>query len=116
MRVVIAGGGSVGRFIAEQLHGADHEVTIVDNDRGVIAQARRSGEPVGVTWFDGDACELGTLAAAEVDRADVVAAVTGDDEDNLVVQEGDVIYAAVSGDHISEFDEYLQAGTQGAGH
>ena len=38
-----------------------------------------------MTWLDGDACELDTLAAAEVERADVVAAVTGDDEDNLVV-------------------------------
>ena len=33
VRVVIAGGGSVGRFIAEQLHGAGHDVTIIDNDR-----------------------------------------------------------------------------------
>ena len=37
------------------------------------------------TWHDGDACELDTLAASGVERADVVAAVTGDDEDNLVV-------------------------------
>ena len=66
MRVVIAGGGSVGRFIGQQLHATGHEVTILDNDKAVIAQARRSGEPVGVTWFDGDACELDTLAAAGV--------------------------------------------------
>jgi len=83
--VVIAGGGSVGRFIAEQLHGAGHEVTILDNDKSVIAQAARSGEPKGVTWYDGDACELTTLARVGVEKADVVAAVTGDDEDNLVV-------------------------------
>jgi trk system potassium uptake protein len=85
VRVVIAGGGSVGRFIAEQLHATGHDVMILDNDKAVIAQARRSGEPVGVTWFDGDACELDTLAAVGVEHADVVAAVTGDDEDNLVV-------------------------------
>ncbi len=85
MRVVIAGGGSVGRFIGEQLHGAGHDVLIMDNDKNVIGQAARSGEPVGVAWFDGDACELTNLAAAGVERADVVAAVTGDDEDNLVV-------------------------------
>jgi trk system potassium uptake protein TrkA len=85
MRVVIAGGGSVGRFIAEQLHNAGHEVIILDNDRSVIAQAARSGEPKGVTWYAGDACELTTLATVNVQTADVVAAVTGDDEDNLVV-------------------------------
>jgi trk system potassium uptake protein len=85
VRVVIAGGGSVGRFIAEQLHGGGHDVLIMDNDKSVIGQAARSGEPVGVEWFDGDACELTNLATVGVERADVVAAVTGDDEDNLVV-------------------------------
>jgi trk system potassium uptake protein TrkA len=85
VRVVIAGGGSVGRFIAEQLHGAGHDVTIIDNDPRIVNQARRSGEPVGVAWHEGDACELSTLSAASVEQAEVVAAVTGDDEDNLVV-------------------------------
>jgi trk system potassium uptake protein TrkA len=47
---------------------------------------------------------LGRLGIAQLPRLD------------LVVQEGDVIYAAVSGDHIAEFDEYLQAGTKGGGH
>jgi trk system potassium uptake protein TrkA len=85
VRVIIAGGGSVGRFIAEQLHNATHDVVIVDNDASVIRQAQRSGEPAGVEWFEGDACELTTLARLQVEVADVVAAVTGDDEDNLVV-------------------------------
>ena len=85
MRVVIAGGGSVGKFIGEQLQTAGHVVTIVDNDKAVLAQARRSGEPAGVSWHAGDACELDSLAAAGAGEADVVAAVTGDDEDNLVV-------------------------------
>jgi trk/ktr system potassium uptake protein len=85
VRVVIAGGGSVGRFIAEQLQAVGHDVLILDNDKNVISQAARSGEPKGVTWYEGDACELTTLARVEVETADVVAAVTGDDEDNLVV-------------------------------
>ena len=41
MRVVIAGGGSVGRFIAEQLHEAGHEVLIIDNDPAVVRSAER---------------------------------------------------------------------------
>ena len=36
-------------------------------------------------WFQADACEVSKLAEADVDKADVVAAVTGDDEDNLVI-------------------------------
>jgi trk system potassium uptake protein TrkA len=85
VRVVIAGGGSVGRFIAEQLNGAGHDVLIIDNDPSVVRSAKASGEPKGVPWLQADACEVSNLAAAGVDRADVVAAVTGDDEDNLVV-------------------------------
>jgi trk/ktr system potassium uptake protein len=85
VRVVIAGGGSVGRFIASQLHGAGHDVLIVDNDPTVVRQARRSSEPEGVEWQEGDACEVGLLDKAHVEEADVVAAVTGDDEDNLVI-------------------------------
>jgi len=85
MRVVIAGGGSVGRFIAEQLTEGGHEVMILDNDPAVVKRARVSGEPAGVDWLEADACEATRLAEAGVDKADVVAAVTGDDEDNLVV-------------------------------
>jgi trk/ktr system potassium uptake protein len=84
MRVVIAGGGSVGRFIAEQLHDLGHGVTIIDNDRDVVARALRGGEPKGVRWFEGDACEIPALASVGMAKADVVA-VTGDDEDNLVI-------------------------------
>ena len=85
MRVIIAGGGSVGRFIGEQLHGAGHSVKIVDNDPTVVRQALRSGEPAGVEWQQGDACEVSLLDKAGFSDADVVAAVTGDDEDNLVI-------------------------------
>jgi trk system potassium uptake protein TrkA len=85
MRIVIAGGGSVGKFIAEQLHEQGHDVTILDNDASVVARARRSGAPAGVPWHEGDACEINTLTEAGLSDTDVVAAVTGDDEDNLVI-------------------------------
>ena len=81
MRVVIAGGGSVGRFIGQQLSEAKHEVLIIDNDPAVVRAAERSGEPAGVPWLQADACEATRLSEAQVDKADVVAAVTGDDED-----------------------------------
>jgi len=84
MRVVITGGGSVGQFIAQQLRASEHEVLIIDSDHSLVARAVAAGEPAGVDWFHGDACEIGVLTTAELERADVVAAVTGDDEDNLV--------------------------------
>ena len=84
MRVVIAGGGSVGRFTAEQLVAAGHQVTILENDRAVVREYK-DGNSSGVTWHLGDACDVAVLASAGVKDADVVASVTGDDEDNLVV-------------------------------
>lgn len=85
MKVLIAGGGSVGRFMAEQLAGGGHVVTIIDNDRTVVSKYKDADASRGVTWVMGDACEVGALGETGVAEADVVAAVTGDDEDNLVV-------------------------------
>ena len=84
MKVVIAGGGSVGRFTAEQLVEAGHEVMIIENDRAVVREYG-DDETTGVKWQLGDACDVSVLAAAGVTLSDVVASVTGDDEDNLVV-------------------------------
>jgi trk system potassium uptake protein TrkA len=85
MRVVIAGGGNVGTFIADDLVKAGHEVTIVEVDADRAAAAQALGEPAGVTWVVADACEVSEFAQADVAQAEVVAAVTGDDEDNLVI-------------------------------
>lgn len=86
MKVIIAGAGSVGRYMAGQLQSAGgHEVTLIDNDPAIVANGRATRTPVGVTWLLGDACEVSTLTSAGAAEADVMAAVTGDDEDNLVV-------------------------------
>ena len=85
MQVVIIGGGSVGRFIAEQLVGNAHDVTIVDTDPDVVARGVQIPEESAVTWLRGDGCDVDVLKTAGLERADVVAAVTGDDEDNLVI-------------------------------
>ncbi|HEX8581096.1 MAG TPA: TrkA family potassium uptake protein [Acidimicrobiales bacterium] len=85
MRVVIAGGGNVGNFIASELLAAGHEVLIMEVDPDRVATAVAAGEPKGAAWLAGDACEVSELAKATPETADVVAAVTGDDEDNLVI-------------------------------
>ena len=68
MRVVIAGGGSVGRFIAEQLQDAGHDVLIIDQDPAVVKRHQSAGEPRGVAWFQADACEVTQLAEAKLSR------------------------------------------------
>jgi trk system potassium uptake protein TrkA len=84
MNVIIASAG-IGRYMASQLQDSGHTVTLIDNDSSVVAQGRATRTPVGVTWCLGDACEVATLKSVGTAQADVVAAVTGDDEDNLVV-------------------------------
>lgn len=83
MKLVIVGGGKTGYYLAERFVNADHEVTVVEQRR---SQAEKLDKDLNnVTVIHGDACDLATLEAADVAAADVVAAVTGDDEDNLVV-------------------------------
>lgn len=83
MKVIVAGAGNVGTFLAEDLTESGHEVLVLERDGGLVE--RLAGEHPAVTWRKGDACEVGTLAAAGTSEADVVVAATGDDEDNLVV-------------------------------
>ena len=82
MRVVIAGGGSVGTAIALDLIDRHHDVTLLEQ---VIATAERLKSLLpGVNVMAADACEYASLAAADLRNTDVVIAATGDDEDNLV--------------------------------
>lgn len=82
MYVIVAGGGKVGYYLARTLLSEEHEVLIVERDR---RRADAIAEDLGSVVLRGDACEVSTLAEAGASRADVVVAVTGDDEDNLVI-------------------------------
>ena len=85
MKVIIAGGGSVGRFTAREMVAAGHTVTIIDNDRATLREYQSRAESNGIEWHFGDACDFSVLESVGISGADVVASVTGDDEDNLVV-------------------------------
>jgi len=82
MYVIVAGGGKVGFYLAKELVQQGNEVLIIEQN------ARRAGEiegEFGAIVMVGDAAETTTLRDAGAERADLVAAVTGDDEDNLVI-------------------------------
>jgi trk system potassium uptake protein len=85
VKVIIAGGGAVGTFIADELVPAGHEVHIIEQDGDHVSRMQSTGYPAGATWHVADACEVDSLRAISLSDADVVAAVTGDDEDNLVI-------------------------------
>ena len=82
MKVIIAGGGVVGSFLAHIL-GEKHEVTVIESSEekfGILSAAH-----IGVKAICEDACEPWVLEYAGIADADLILAVTGDDEDNLVI-------------------------------
>jgi trk system potassium uptake protein TrkA len=85
MRVIVAGAGKVGTYIASDLTRAGHEVLLLEKSKEVVDREMASSEHAGVEFRVADACELTSLMKAGLESADVVAAVTGDDEDNLVI-------------------------------
>ena len=82
MKVVIAGAGNVGVSVANDLCASGHDVLVIESDVDLVARLR---DHLACGWCEGDACEVSTLTTAGLSEVDVVVAVTGDDEDNLVV-------------------------------
>jgi trk system potassium uptake protein len=81
MYVVLAGGGKVGRFIAVELLEHGHDVTIIEKVEDRCEQLLRDHD---LLVIHGDACDVRYLEQARLERADVFAATTGDDDDNFV--------------------------------
>lgn len=81
MYVIIVGGGKVGYYLAKELLAEVHEVLVIEKD---AAKCERIAEELGDIVLRGDGCEAATAEIAGFGRADMVIAVTGDDEDNLV--------------------------------
>ena len=82
MRVVVTGGGAIGRHLSADLAERGHDVTLIEQDRAIVDRLREEIPDVKVML--GDACEPWILEDADLSDADVVVAATGDDEDNLV--------------------------------
>lgn len=82
MYIVVGGGGKVGYHLGRWLLGAGHELLLIERDRARCAEVERS---LGENVLAGDASKPATLKRAGVNRADIVVAATGSDEDNLVI-------------------------------
>ena len=83
MYLIVAGGGKVGANVASSLIAMGHEVTLVEQRRDRFEVLEGEFGPV---VLHGDATEVHVLERAGINRpADIVLAVTGDDEDNLVI-------------------------------
>jgi trk system potassium uptake protein TrkA len=80
--IVIIGGGKVGFFLARHLIERDYEVTLVEKEASRAEWIEHQMGSVSVMVGDGD--EMAILATTGIERAGVLIACTGDDEDNLV--------------------------------
>ena len=81
MYVIIVGCGRVGYYLAKALLDEGHEILVIEKNATIC---KNTNEELGSICLRGDGCEVATLEEAGIGRADMIIAVTGDDEDNLV--------------------------------
>src|SRR3954451_11027384 len=82
MFVLVVGGGKGGYYLTKELIESGHEVALMEKDRG---RADQIADEIGSVVISQGGCEGKDRHEAGANRADIVAAVTGDDEDNLVI-------------------------------
>lgn len=82
MYIIVVGAGKVGFSLAKRLCQNKHSVAIIDKDRVLCEEVAKEIEALVI---NGDACEPRILEEAGIEKADVLASVTGEDEDNLII-------------------------------
>jgi Trk K+ transport system NAD-binding subunit len=83
MRVLVIGGGKVGRALAERLEDRGENVVLIERDIETVETARNEG----FTVHHGDGTDTDVLRSAGAEQAKVVVAATGDDDVNLLVSQ-----------------------------
>ena len=81
MYIIVVGGGRVGYYLTKALLDEGHEVLVVEKNADICETI---SDELGSVCFRGDGCEVATLEEIGTGRADMLIAITGDDEDNLV--------------------------------
>ncbi len=79
--VIVIGGGKVGFYLTKHLLDRNYEVTLIEKNP---KRAEEITAQLGDVVLVGDGDEMSFLSTTGMERADVVVAVTGDDEDNLI--------------------------------
>lgn len=82
MFIIIVGAGRVGFFLAKRLAKNKHIVSVIEKDKDTCMQIAKE---LDILVIHGDGCDPKFLEQAGVARAEVVAAVTGEDEDNFII-------------------------------
>ena len=84
MKSIIVGGGKVGYFLLKTLHDRGYNVALIERDDTICKQI---AEDIDADILYGDGTDINVLKDAGIEDAEVVAAVTGTDEENLVICE-----------------------------
>ena len=81
MRIVIIGGGQTGAHLAEKFCGDSHDVVVIDESSQALAELDAH---LDLMTVHGDGANPGVLEEADVERADMVVAVTDRDDTNIL--------------------------------
>ena len=81
MKIIILGAGTVGSTLATLLSKEDNDVTVVDQDGPTLHHLE---EEADINTIKGRCSLPGVLVSADIKNADMVVAVTGSDEINIV--------------------------------
>lgn len=82
MKSIIVGGGKVGYYLFKTLFERGHDVVLIERDWD---SCKRIAEDISADVIFGDGTDIEVLKDAGIEKADIVAAVTGTDEENLVI-------------------------------
>lgn len=81
MRVIVVGAGEIGSYVAERLSREGHDVVVIDRSTRRLSEL---GAKLDVLTVAGSGTSPKTLAEAELDKAELLCAVTDSDEANLL--------------------------------
>lgn len=82
MYIIVVGGGKVGYYLTEHLLSAGNEVVVIEKNPKKVQMIINE---LGGVAIQGDGSDAGPMLEAGMNRADIVVAATGDDEDNLII-------------------------------
>lgn len=109
-RILIIGLGQVGNFLSKELS-KSQEVVVIEKDAELIAKAKETQDVLAI---EGNADDPAVLRQAEIEKADIVLAVTGDDRTNIlasfIAHASGVkkIVAAVKDAKYAEYEEVIE--------
>ena len=81
MYIIVVGAGEVGSYVAERLSGQEHDIALIEVDP---ARFREIDKDLDVLAVRGSGTDPGCLKQAGLDKADLLVAVTANDEANLL--------------------------------